>query len=321
MLLVAACHRGQRCPPGTRVEGDRCVATQAIAADPVASPLVDATPPLPVVPIEPQPPADVDWLLKVPRAAKPPFAAPSSWSAPLPPKTPPGVLAYHFGESAFFLIRPSTEIVSRKSGEEAGAELHRAVLAKERAIRRGNGSYTDFFPLAPGEYVLLATYYNLSGDAPARAGKAWVRLFNVTTETIVYPLQQYEFGGTTHCPFASFDDGPVKVLLEYRSHPSTSGTDRVRFARVPVRNGRIVLRVFEVDDDVAHFDQLMVTSQQCSVTREDPVSWRALDNVDGQYVDIPNGKQLLVPYRVSGIVDGSIDVEVVANGYYDPRTH
>ena len=66
------------------------------------------------------------------------------------------------------------------------------------------------------------------------------------------------------CPFVSFFDPahgsylPATVVLAYRNSIRRKGTDRVLVENVPVRDGRIRLRVAEAEQEISHLDQLIV---------------------------------------------------------------
>jgi hypothetical protein len=126
------------------------------------------------------------------------------------------------------------------------------------------------------------------------------------------------------CPFVSFLDPatnrylPSFVVLAYRRSAGRRGTDRVRVRGVPVHDGLIRLRVVEADREISHLDQLVIEvgGQRLMPKAGGPDS--ALASSDGVGVQMGRGTQITVDYVAAGMRDGTVDVEVIAEGYYDP---
>jgi hypothetical protein len=125
------------------------------------------------------------------------------------------------------------------------------------------------------------------------------------------------------CPFVSFLDPqtgrylPAFVVLANRRAASLRGTDRVQVRGVPVRNGRIQLRVAEAEHELTHLDQLVLEVNGHTLLPDRSAN-SALASADNIQVDIGQGKQITADYYVEGIADGLVDVTVVATGHYEP---
>jgi len=125
------------------------------------------------------------------------------------------------------------------------------------------------------------------------------------------------------CPFVSFLDPltgqylPPFVVLANRRSSGLRGSDRLQIRRVPIRNGRIQLRVAEAERELTHLDQLVieVDGHQLMPDRN-PDS--PLASADGLQVEISQGKQITASYYAAGIPDGFVDLTVIATGHYDP---
>lgn len=126
------------------------------------------------------------------------------------------------------------------------------------------------------------------------------------------------------CPFVSFLDHasgrwlPAFVVLAYRDSASKRGTDRVAALRVPVRNGRITLRVAEAEREVTELDQLVIESAGNVLFPVRGGRSSALASIDGVGVRMAPGTQVDVQYEVPGLTEGFVDVHVIAHGHYDP---
>jgi len=166
------------------------------------------------------------------------------------------------------------------------------------------------------------------------------------------------------CPWvAFFDPGggagelregaylPSFVVLKDRRSKGERGTDRVAVASVPVKDGKVKLRVVEAEHEVTHLDRLALEIEGKTVTPslggaaaspgvqsvtpslgdgatkggmrgvragESVLGRSALGDDDGVEVEMARGKMIEVTYDVPGVADGVYSGAVVATGYYVP---
>jgi hypothetical protein len=126
------------------------------------------------------------------------------------------------------------------------------------------------------------------------------------------------------CPFVSFIDTasgrllPAFVVLAWRNSAARKGTDRVLVEKVPVRDGKLRLRVAEAEPEVSQLDQLVLEVNGQVLLPRKGGAHSALAAADGVVVEMKQGTQIVVEYEVPWMTDGALDVQVVAHGYYDP---
>lgn len=127
------------------------------------------------------------------------------------------------------------------------------------------------------------------------------------------------------CPWLAFDGSDTSpfVVLAFRDDEKKSGADRREARHVPVKQGRIVARVSEIEDEETHLDQLLIVIRDASgaahVIAPLGGDHSALSRDDGVEVRMTKGSQIIVSYDVSRVLpDGSADVDVIASGYYVP---
>jgi len=111
---------------------------------------------------------------------------------------------------------------------------------------------------------------------------------------------------------------PAIVVLAWRNSSSRKGTDKVLVEKVPVRGGKVRLRVAEADQEVSHIDQLVLEVAGQVLLPIKGAEHSALASIDGVGVDMPHGTEITVEYAVPGMKDGTVDVSLIAHGYYDP---
>jgi hypothetical protein len=212
---------------------------------------------------------------------------------------------------------------------DAHADLTRAIRAKDPAVRPCPGARDVWVALPSGPYSIIVGWgetpppsYGPNKTFPYAAFRRDVEVGGRQPWAEVV-INGYAFGGDTHCPFAEFVDsetgasGRARVLLDRRASRALAGTDRVVFAEVPVHRGRVLLRVFDVDDEVAYFDRLAVEQAGNTLREDEPGSLHALGAVDGAMLAIPRGREITLPYSVEGVREGTIDVVVIATGFYE----
>ncbi len=308
VVALAACRPDQtraqpECPDGSSRDGDRCVATIPIASTGGATP-PSATPPI---------------------ASVGPLTFDAGDGLHFATGAPLGVVL-EYCRGLFVLVRPArADAATPENGEAAHAELRRAIAAGDPAVHRCVGEVRGFIPLARGKYVVIIGY---DDELPSNHGKgktfpyaAFGRLVDIDKLPVTVMVTGYSFGGSSHCPFAEFlgqaPDAPL-VLLEHRAGLHLAGTDRVRFANVRVRGGRVALRIFEVEDEIAHLDRLALEIDGRPLLQESRGSLRPLDRIDGVSLDVPNGRELVLWFRAPWLADATADIDVVASGFYVP---
>lgn len=136
------------------------------------------------------------------------------------------------------------------------------------------------------------------------------------------------------CPFVAFFDPakegggrgeapaggylPSFVVLANRRSRADKGTDRIPVSGVPVKGGRVRLRVVEAEREVTHLDRLALEIDGVTVLPL-PGSRSALAAEDGVEVEMARGRVIELSFDVSGKADGTLAAVVVATGYYEPR--
>jgi hypothetical protein len=106
-------------------------------------------------------------------------------------------------------------------------------------------------------------------------------------------------------------------VLKDRRSEADKGTDRIPVTGVPVKNGRIRLRVAEAEREVTHLDRLALEIDG-KVVLPLPGSRSALASADGVEVEMSRGHAIEVSFDVPGAADGAVDAVVIATGYYVP---
>ena len=74
----------------------------------------------------------------------------------------------------------------------------------------------------------------------------------------------------------------------------------------------------EAEHEISHLDQLAVEVAGQRLSPRSGGSRSALADIDGAEVQMARGTQITVDYVVPSMRDGTVDVEVIANGYYEP---
>lgn len=195
------------------------------------------------------------------------------------------------------------------------------------AARRCTDQETQF-ALPAGEYYVLAGEagtFSRKGRYDRNGLRRRVRLAPQSAQSIsIAPSDLTMTWNCISCPFVSFIDPssgrllPAFVVLANRNSPARRGTDRIEVRSVPVRNGRIRLRVAEVDHEISHLDQLVLEVDGRTVVPSRGGASSALARPDAVAVSLSRGTQILVDYDLGGVSDGSVDLVVVAHGYYEP---
>jgi hypothetical protein len=292
------------CPAGSAFEGDRCVATAVIPSASASAAASSTRPPFRRVSPPPTP-------------AEPLAAAVDADGAALL-----GVTIMDCWHSLFVYVRRSADAPTTPDVVTDAAELRRAIARGDPAVHRcigGNG----FIPLQRDEYRVII---GVNGDVGPSGfpGTVFGQEVEVGARDARVYVTGYRFGGNTHCPFAAFVDQPSgpaaasRVLLDGRASAARAGTDRVRFHDVRIHQGRVAIRVYELDDELTHLDRLGLEIDGVALVAESEGSLQPLAHEDGRFVDIPNGRQLIASFRVPNLDDATVDVDVVASGYYLP---
>ena len=192
-------------------------------------------------------------------------------------------------------------------------------LAEYRAIqpfasKRCNGtSVTRLLAPTAGDYYLLAGQEGTFQTRGAYSNNGVKRKITVNASSTV----NLAASDLTHtwlcisCPWIVFrgeggrDLEPFVVLANRRSR-DLRGTDRRRVEHVPVADGRIALRVMEVEDEMTHLESLRVF-----------VHGAALANRVAPLRMGPR-TQVAMDFVVPNVTNGFVDVDVEATGWYDP---
>lgn len=127
------------------------------------------------------------------------------------------------------------------------------------------------------------------------------------------------------CPWVTFvgsDTSPF-VMLAWRDEREKRGRDRKLVRQVPVKDGRIAVRVSEREDEETHLDALLLVVKDARgdehVVMPMGGERSALSRDDGIEVRMSKGSEIAVQYDVGWLVhDGTVDVELVASGFYLP---
>lgn len=194
------------------------------------------------------------------------------------------------------------------------------------AARRCSDS-AQRFELPAGDYFVVAGEsgtFSRRGSYDRNGYRRRIKLSGDVPEAITIRQSDLTLSwDCISCPFVSFIDEhgrflPAVVVLAWRNDRSRKGTDRVLVRNVPVRDGRIRLRVAEAEQELSHLDQLVleVAGQVLVPVRGGHRS--ALAAVDGATVEMTQGTQINVEYLAPGMQQGTVDVELIAHGYYDP---
>jgi hypothetical protein len=207
------------------------------------------------------------------------------------------------------------------SGQSQYAEL------EPYAARRCSGE-PQSFQAAPGAHFVLAGEANTfqrRGNYQRNGYRRRVTLSgSAPTSLTIAPSDLTHTWLCISCPFVAFLDAargaylPAFVVLAHRRGAERRGTDRVRVARVPVRGGRVTLRVSEVEREVSHLDQLVLEVGDRTLLPAAGGARSALAAIDGVGVELPPRTGIVVDYEVPQVRDGVVDVVVVAHGHYDP---
>ncbi len=184
------------------------------------------------------------------------------------------------------------------------------------------------FRVPPGAYYVLAGEtgtYNRRGTYTRNGYKSRVQVSRSSPVSV--SISRSDLTHTWECiscPFVAFLDPwsgrwlPAFVILAHRNAPTKRGTDHYAIENVPVRDGRLRLRIVEAEREVSRIDQLVVeVGGHRQLPRQGGVR-SALAAVDGTDVELHRGRQVEVDYDVPGVVNGTVSVRVVAHGHYEP---
>jgi hypothetical protein len=188
-------------------------------------------------------------------------------------------------------------------------------LAPFAAKRCGASAYTRLAAPAVGSYFLLAGKegtFDANGAYDKNGVKRQMTVSASTTVTLT-PTDLTHTWLCISCPWIVFRGADGRdlepfVVLANRRGASALGTDAHRVAHVPVHDGRITLRVIEVEDELTHLNALTLR------VGDRELHAAAFDRA----LEIDRGKQVTLTYAVPNATD-FVDVDVLATGYYDPK--
>lgn len=121
------------------------------------------------------------------------------------------------------------------------------------------------------------------------------------------------------CPWIEIEGVAPFVTLRHRSSKERRGTDTVALARVPVRGGRVRVRVSEREPETTYLDALVLrVGSQTLLPAGGARS--PLAAADGAPVAIERGGAIDVVYELPPELASSeaVDLELVATGHYEP---
>ena len=169
--------------------------------------------------------------------------------------------------------------------------------------------------LAPsaGDYYLLAGQEGTFSTRGAYSNNGVKRKITVNASTTVNlaPSELTHTWVCISCPWIVFrgeggrDLEPFVVLANRRSR-DLRGTDRRRVAHVPVIDGRISLRVMEVEREVTHLESLRLFVNGASL------------GTTHSALRMGPRTQVVMDFVVPNVTNGMVDVEIKATGWYDP---
>ncbi len=108
------------------------------------------------------------------------------------------------------------------------------------------------------------------------------------------------------------------VVLARRASLAERGAERRRI-RVPVVGGRVHLVLEEREREITHLDALTLLREGVALAPEMAQKGRfALAKDDGLEVILPPGTRIEVSFRVPEMDSGTLEVELVTTGYYEP---
>lgn len=193
------------------------------------------------------------------------------------------------------------------------------------AAKPCNAAPTRFF--ASGDVYVVAgqaNTFNTRGKYDKNGFKTRLAI-TASTTVAISPAQLTHTWDCISCPWLAFDGSLTSpfVVLAFRDDENKRGSDRRAARHVPVKQGRIVARMSEIEDEQTHLDQLLLVVRDASGASHviAPLGGdrSALSRDDGVDVRMTKGSQILVSYDVSAVLpDGYADVDVIASGYYLP---
>ncbi len=313
------------CPAGTVLDPQKnqCVAMQGVepvvAAESVTAPLAVTV----AVPVS----ASVTVAVPVPVSASASASASGSASAP-PPLPPPAngfavdvrctfshgwvslIPAGKYPKDESFLMQ-SLIGLTQDPNFWGGTEYRRLVPFAAKPCASG---YTRLLAPTSGSYFLLAGEegtFSARGAYDKNGVKRQITV-NASTTVTLAPTDLTHTWLCISCPWIVFrEDGFDRepfVVLANRRGVATRGTDEHRVAQIPVRGGRVILRVMEVEDETTHLEDLVLRVGGRDVRAESLA----------RPLEIDRGKQVTLTFVVGGD-DRTVDATLVASGYYDPK--
>jgi len=171
---------------------------------------------------------------------------------------------------------------------------------------------------APGDYYLLAGQedtFSLRGKYDKNGVRRKIAVTSPTTVSLS-PRDLTFTWDCISCPWVVVhgeggrDLEPFVVLANRRGR-SRRGSDVHVVRHVPVAGGLVALRVVEIERERTHLASLVLRANG----RRLVATAGALDGGD---VELGPRTQVTATYRVPGMNEGFVDVEVEATGYYDP---
>lgn len=199
-------------------------------------------------------------------------------------------------------------------------------LARYKARRCTQRS--ERFELEPGAYFVIVGETGTFGRRGAYNNNGYRRRVRLARgESLDIDLDGDDLNHTWYCiscPWVSFFDPslgrylPGFVVLAHRYETRRRGTDRVVVENVPVSDGKIRLRVNEVEPEVSYLDQLVLEVDGVRVLPSRGGERSALAHADGINVMMSQGTEFVAVYEVPHVTSSHTTVTVIAHGHYEP---
>jgi len=169
------------------------------------------------------------------------------------------------------------------------------------------------FNVSAGDYWLLAGQANTFGSK-GKYDKNGVRRRVTVSAVLGIDLKASDLTHTwlcISCPWIVIEGLAPFPILRFREE---EGTDVVP-VRVPVRDGRLRLRVIERENETTWLDMLRVRAGGRSIAPALGGERSALAAADGAVVMLERGTEIRVDYTLPDTA--SADIEIVATGHYE----
>lgn len=184
--------------------------------------------------------------------------------------------------------------------------------AAKKCPRTGVG-----YTLAAGDYWVLGGQANTFGSKGKYDKNGVKRKITVTTTVQNIDLKPVDLTHTwlcISCPWIVMDGLVPFPILVHRDNRSKEGTDTIHLVHVPVKNGRVRIRVSERERETTWLDRLRVVHRGISLPPALGHERSALASADHVPVVLARGTEIAVEYEVGDLE--YVDLDLVATGHY-----